>query len=267
MNTVLKYPGAKNGIADWICNFIPEHKVYCEVYFGSGAVFFNKEPAAIETINDLNSDVINYFRVLREYPEKLIRLLELTPFGRDEYNNAYENDPYETDIEKARKFCVKCFMGFGCSNLYKNGFRSSQQSSSPKTTQAWNKLPETLSLASKRLKRAQIENLHAIELIKRYNTPDVFIYADPPYLHSTRKNYLYKHEMNDQEHIELLEVLLNHPGKVLLSGYDNDLYNTYLRGWKKASKKTTAENGLFRTEMLWMNYSIGQMKLADYLII
>ncbi len=73
--------------------------------------------------------------------------------------------------------------------------------------------------------------------------------------------------MNDQEHIELLETLLNHPGKVLLSGYDNDLYNTYLRGWKKASKKTTAENGLFRTEMLWMNYSIGQMKLDDYLII
>lgn len=84
-------------------------------------------------------------------------------------------------------------MGFGSSNLYKNGFRSSQRSSSPKTTLAWNKLTETLSLAIKRLKRAQIENLPAIELIKRYNTPDVYINADPPYLHSTRKNYLYKH--------------------------------------------------------------------------
>jgi DNA adenine methylase len=76
-----------------------------------------------------------------------------------------------------------------------------------------------------------------------------------------------KHEMNDREHIELLEALLNHPGKVLLSGYDNDLYNYYLSGWKKASKKTTAENGLLRTEMLWMNYSVGQMKIADYMVI
>jgi len=254
----LKYPGAKNRIAPWIIDHIPEHSVYVEPYFGSGAVFFNKKPCKIETINDLNSDVVNYFKVLRDKADELIRLLELTPYGRDEYNNAYSIADNDTDIEKARKFVVKCFMGFGCSNLYKNGFRSSQQSNSPHTTKAWCELPETLRKATARLKNAQIENLSAIEIINRYNTKDVFIYADPPYLLDTRKGYLYKHEMTDEQHIELLELLINHPGKVMISGYENDLYNATLKGWEKAYKSTTAEQGLQRQEVIWMNYEVNK---------
>lgn len=254
----MKYPGAKNRIAPWIIDHIPEHSVYVEPYFGSGAVFFNKKPCKIETINDLNSDVVNYFKVLRDNANELIRLLELTPYGRDEYNNAYDISDNDTDIEKARKFVVKCFMGFGCSNLYKNGFRSSQQTNSPHTTKAWNELPETLKKATIRLKNAQIENLSAIEVINRYNTEDVFIYADPPYLLDTRKGYLYKHEMTDEQHIELLELLAKHPGKVMISGYENDLYNGILKGWEKAYKNTTAEKGLQRQEVIWMNYEVNK---------
>lgn len=260
MNTVLKYPGAKNRLAPWIIKHIPEHTVYLEPFFGSGGVFFNKKPATIETINDLNADVVNYFKVLRTNPEELISLLELTPFSRDEYYNAYEEEA-SSDVEKARRFAVQCFMGYGCSNNYKNGFRSSQQGNSPRTTNAWNKLPETLRAATLRLKDAQIENLQAVELIKRYNTPDVFIYADPPYLKSTRKSNLYKHEMSDEQHIDLLKALLLHPGKVLLSGYENKLYDSILLGWNKVYKDTTVENGLKRTEVLWMNYDVGQIKL------
>lgn len=116
-------------------------------------------------------------------------------------------------------------------------------------------------MATERLKDVQIENLPAIELIERYNTEDVFIYADPPYLHGTRKNYLYKYEMDDADHIKLLETLIRHPGKVLLSGYDNDLYNSRLQGWKKVSKSTIAEGGAKRVETLWMNYDVGQEQL------
>ena len=260
-NTVLKYPGAKNRLASWIVKYIPEHKVYLEPYFGSGAVFFNKEPAKIETINDLSVDVINYFKVLRDEPFELIERLQLTPYGRDEYENAYIYNETDNDVEKARKFAVRCWQGFGSSNLYKNGFRSSQQSNSPITTKAWRELPETLKEVTLRLQNAQIENLPAVELIKRYNTKDVFIYADPPYLLGTRKRNLYKHEMSDEQHIELLETLLKHPGKVLLSGYDNELYNSMLIGWNKAYKNTTAEKGLKRVEVLWMNYNIGQIGL------
>lgn len=261
MKCVLKYPGAKNRIADWICEYIPEHEVYLEPYAGSLAVFFAKAPARIETLNDLDGNVVNYFRVVRKHAEELGVQLELTPYSRDEYIQACEHDPEESDIERARKFAVRCWMGFGCSNLYRNGFRSSQQRTSPHTTKEWRSLPERLIAASERLKNAQIENLPAAELIRRYDTPDVFIYVDPPYLHGTRKNYLYRCEMEDQEHVELLQLLADHPGKVLLSGYDNDLYNSMLPGWNKVQKKTQAEAGIPRIETLWMNYEAGQWRL------
>ena len=261
MKCVLKYPGAKNRIADWICQYIPHHEVYLEPYFGSGAVFFNKIPAKIETLNDLDGNVVNYFRIIRERPVELISQLEMTPYSREEYYNACVILPEETEIERARKFAVRCWMGFGCSNLYRNGFRSSQQRTSPHTTKEWQELPERLMAASERLKNAQIENLPALELIRRYDTPDVFMYVDPPYLHGTRKNYLYRYEMQDQEHIELLELLAGHPGKVLLSGYDNELYNDMLPGWRKMQKKTQAEAGIPRIETLWMNYEVGQIEL------
>lgn len=263
MKTVLKYPGAKNRIAKWICSYIPEHSVYLEPYAGSLAVLFNKFRCHIETVNDLNEDVVNFFRVLREYPEELKRAIELTPFARSEYEASYEDilDP----IERARRFSVRCWMGFGCSNVYRNGFKSGQQSKSPNPAKAWAEMPEIIIQAADRLKGVQIECLPALELIKRYNTPDVFIYADPPYLRGTRKNYLYKHEMEDADHVQLLEVLLDHPGKVILSGYDNELYNSMLSGWRKESIKTQAENGLKRTETIWMNYCDNQMKIEDYL--
>lgn len=252
MGTVLKYPGAKNRIAGWICSYIPEHDVYLEPYAGSLAVLFNKKPSHIETVNDLNEEVVNYFRVLRDNPEELQKLIELTPYSRSEYEKAYEKT--DNDIERARRFCVRCWMGFGCSNLYKNGFKSGQQTNSPNPAKSWAKLPEIMKAASGRLKNVQIECLPALELINRYDTEDVFMYIDPPYLWGTRKKYLYKHEMDNEGHEELVKVLVKHPGKILLSGYDNALYNDYLSGWRKAYKRTAAENGLSRTEVLWMNY-------------
>ena len=261
MKCVLKYPGAKNRIADWICEYIPEHEVYLEPFAGSLAVFFAKSQARIETLNDLDKNVVNYFRVVREHAEELAVQLNMTPYSRDEYYRACEYIPEDTDIEKARKFAIRCWQGFGCSNLYRNGFRSSQQARSPHTTKEWQSLPDRLMVASQRLKNAQIENLPAAELIQRYNTPDVFMYVDPPYLHGTRKNYLYRYEMQDQEHVELLLLLANHPGKVLLSGYDNEMYNDMLPGWNKVQKKTQAEAGIPRIETLWMNYEVGQVEL------
>jgi DNA adenine methylase len=100
----------------------------------------------------------------------------------------------------------------------------------------------------------QIEHKPAVELIKAFNHKNVLIYADPPYVLSTRTRKQYRHEMTDQDHIELLETLLLHKGYVMLSGYDNDIYNDYLQGWKKISTPARAENSLPRTEVLWMNY-------------
>lgn len=258
MNAILKYPGAKNRIAEWIISFIPEHKVYVEPYAGSLAVLLNKPRCHIETVNDLDNDVVNFFKVLREHTEEFVRLIELTPYARQEYEQSYITLDTDTEVEKARKFCVKCWQGFGCGNNYHNGFKNGQRSNSPNPAKAFSKLPKTVREVAKRLQGVQIENLPALEILKRYDTEDVFAYIDPPYLPGTRKGYLYRHEMNIDGHEELLETIKKHPGRFLISGYDNDLYNDILIGWKKVQKDTTAEHGLKRTETLWMNYEIGQ---------
>lgn len=262
MKSVLKYPGAKNRLAPWICEYIPKHDVYLEPFAGSLAVLFNKQRSHIETVNDIDGEIVNFFRILRDRGEDLERMIEFTPFSRMEYKAAYEASGDE--LEQARRFAVKCWMGFGCGNLYQNGFRSGQQTNSPNPAKACGELPETMKLAAMRLKGVQIENLPAIELIERYDTEDVFIYADPPYVHGTRKNYLYRYEMNDSMHEDLLKKLVRHPGKILLSGYDNDMYNDMLREWNKVQKPTRTEGGHARTETLWMNYEIenGQISLT-----
>lgn len=256
MKQVLKYPGAKARLANWICEYIPNHSVYVEPYMGSLAVLFNKQRSYIETVNDLNSDVVNYFRVLRDHPAELQYLIENTPYARDEYGMAYEmtDDP----IEKARRFCVRCWQGFGSSLRYRNGWKNGQQSRSPNPARAWATLPETMRLAQERLVGVQIENLPALEILNRYNTPDVFAYLDPPYLEDTRKKGLYANEMTDADHFLLLEAITQHPGRILISGYDNDLYAFYLSGkrWHKVQKQSQVESGLKRTETLWMNYEM-----------
>lgn len=260
MKSVLKYPGAKNRLAPWICGYIPKHEVYLEPFAGSLAVLFNKERSHIETVNDLDGEITNFFQIVRDRGDELKLKIQLTPFSRIEYEAAYEDSM--DNLERARRFAVKCWMGFGCGNLYRNGFKSGQQKKSPNPAKAWDGLADTIELATKRLKNVQIENLPAVELISRYDTQDVFMYVDPPYLHGTRKNYLYKHEMSDKQHEELLENLVGHPGKVILSGYENDLYNATLSGWKKVHKNTVAEGGQKRIETLWMNYDAGQEQMS-----
>ena len=259
----MKYPGAKNRIARWICGHIPEHDVYLEPFAGSLAVLFEKERSHIETVNDLNGEIVNFFRVIRDASKELEKKIEMTPYSREEYENAYLYS--DDEIERARRFCVRCWMGFGCSNRYKNGFKSGQQARSPNPAEAWGMLSQVITLAAERLKGVQIEQLFALELLKRYDTSDVFAYLDPPYLHDTRKNYLYSNEMSDREHEELLTVIVNHKGKIMISGYDNDMYNNYLKGWRKAYRNTVAENGIKRSEVLWMNYQTRQMHIRDYM--
>lgn len=255
MKSILKYPGAKNRLANWIIKYIPEHHVYCEPFFGSGAVFFNKNPCYNEILNDLDDDVYNFFKVLRTSPVILSEAIKLTPYSRTEYELAYESKT-TNEIERARLFAVKCWQGFGCGNKYKNGFRRGIGVMSPNPARAWNELPGTLRIAADRIKNAQIEHKDAIELIKKLKGKDTFIYADPPYLLSTRKKYLYSHELDDEYHIRLLKALCESDCKVMLSGYDNALYNAYLKEWKKQSKNTTAECSVKRIETIWMNYDI-----------
>lgn len=255
MKQILKYPGGKWRIADWIIDHFPEHKVYCEPFFGSGAVFFKKQPSYLETINDLDGNIVNLFEVCRNYPEELARAINLTPFSRDEFIKCYELNVDEP-IERARRTLVRYHQSFGTCNSSKRSWKNTQTSGGPRTATMWNYLPETIIECCTRLKNAQIENIDAIELIKRYDDKDTLIYCDPPYLQTLRKKNMYAVETSNDKHIELLEAIRESKSMVVISGYDNELYNSRLKGWNTAEKKSTAQMGLYRVEKIWMNFDI-----------
>jgi Site-specific DNA methylase len=252
---VLDYPGAKWRIADWIIKYFPEHKTYLEPFAGSAAVLFKKEPSRIETINDLEGDVVNLFEVIRRNPERLATEIAATPFSREEYNRSFREKGQDS-IQRARQFLIQSWQGYGYRVHEKTGWKNDIAGREyAYACRHWNHLPEAIVFAAGRLKMVQIENMPAIELIKRYKNPDVLIYADPPYLATTRNRKQYNHEMlENHEHMELLEVLKAHSGKVILSGYDNKLYNRELEGWTKKSKQSNAQGGLKRVETIWMNF-------------
>lgn len=259
MRTVLKYPGAKWREAEWIVGMMPPHKSYLEPFFGSGAIFFIKEPSPIETINDLDGDIVNLYTCLRDHMEELCRVVALTPYSREEYEAAWaERDSMElSPIERARLTLVRYWQTHGSNAAYRNGWKCDVAGREyAYAAQYWARLPAWMAATVERLKTVQIEQTPAVELIRRYRSSEVLVYADPPYLLSTRKGRQYRMEMEDRDHEELLAALLDHPGPVMLSGYDSDLYNDTLKGWEKHQKKSQCEKGLARVETLWVNFEV-----------
>ncbi len=253
MRTLLRYPGSKQRIAPWIISHMPKHHSYLEPYAGGIAVLLNKEPSRIETINDLDNDVVNLFQVIRSKRKELIEQIVYTPYSRAEYDASFAGG--DTEVDRAKNFLIRSGMGFGFRLCEKTGFkRDIYAREAAYAVRYWNDLPAVITGVAQRLKMVQIENKPAVELIKSFNHSNVLIYADPPYVLSTRSRKMYQHEMSDEDHVELLEALLLHTGPVMLSGYDNEIYNEYLQGWRKESTPARAENSLPRTEVLWMNY-------------
>ncbi len=238
---------------------MPEHNVYLEPFFGSGAVLFNKPTAKIETINDIDGNIVNLFKVIREKPQELARVVEFTPYSREEYYQAFELLEQDlTDVERARVFLIRCWMARGGKTSDRTGWRHNIDTATINALPDWNGLPNLVLEATKRLKQVQIENQEATTLIERYNRADCLIYADPPYLLETRTKRHYAHEMKNEQHVELLETLNQHEGYVLLSGYDSDLYNDILKGWTKLTKMATTEGAVSKQEVLWLNPAVSE---------
>lgn len=258
MKPILRYPGAKWNLASWIINQMPPHQSYLEPFFGSGAVFFNKTPARLETINDLDGDIVNFFRVCREQPDELARAIALTPWAREELNHC--QDKINNPIERARRTAVACHMTFG-SRQHGKSFRhstGSTQNGGPDNPKIWDRVPTIVMEVAKRLKTAQIENKPAIELIKGFSGKDVLIYLDPPYVKSTRTLHgeQYRFEMADKDHEELLKSIAASDANIIISGYENSLYNDYLTRWNKKSIQARVERGKSKTETIWYNYPL-----------
>lgn len=252
-------------MAQWIIHKMPEHKVYLEPFFGSGAILFNKQPSRIETVNDIDGNIVNLFKVIREKPEQLANVIEFTPYSREEYYQSFQHlqSPL-SDVERARVFMVRCWMARGGKTSDKTGWRHNVDPNTVNAIPDWNRLPKRILEATKRLKNVQIENQDALTLIKKYNHDDCLIYADPPYVLETRTKRHYAHEMTDTQHEELVKELNNHSGYVLLSGYDNDLYNDILKGWSKATIKNQTVTGKNKQEVLWISPTIVEQTEVVY---
>lgn len=254
MKSILRYPGSKWNLADKISQLLPEHKTYLEPYFGSGAVLFTKSPSAIETVNDLNDDVVNLFRVIQQEPEALAEKIYLTPYSRKIYDDAWKIRP-KNEIDKALNFTIRSVMSHGFRVTEKSGWKMDVNGREKAyAVKHWNDLPDVIKEMTLRLKQVQIECRPAIELIEKYSREDVCMYVDPPYVLSTRTRKQYSVEMDDRDHEDLLEILDQSKSKILLSGYDSDLYNKQLSNWDRLEFSATAEKGLPRTEVLWMNF-------------
>jgi len=266
--TVLQYPGKKNSIAKWIISHFPhdyQSMTYLEPFFGSGCIFFRKERSAVETINDLDNEISNLFIQIRDNPEELMMLLMNTPWSRAEYDLSFEKT--DNPVEQARRCIVRFWFTVGANVRLKNGMRFEILRNSGGLSNFHLNLPEIIAMASERLKHnrkslVQIENRNVFELIPKYNRENVLMYLDPPYLLETRKHKkVYKHELTCDEHEDLLKLICQSKAKIIISGYMNELYSSYLKDWRLEQTRAKDQAGNRRTECIWMNYEGKQSNL------
>lgn len=269
MNAIMKYPGSKWSIADWIVSFFPPHHTYLEPFFGSGALLFTKPRSNIETVNDLDDNVVNLFNWIRDDPEKLAHAIYWTPYARQVYNAAFDSVP-EDSLGRAVNFYIRLNMGHGFRTTGERvGWKSDIQGRERAyASQDWCNLPGKIMQAAERLRGVQIEHQPALELIKRYNSPKVLIYLDPPYLLETRcGRQQYRYDMMDREsHVELLQAAIRHKGPVLISWYESQLYDDMLQGWHKEAIACQNMACDKTREILWMNFEpVRQLEIGDML--
>lgn len=260
---LIRYHGGKFRIAHWIISQMPNHVCYTETFGGAAGVLLQKPRSYAEVYNDLDGDIANLFRVLRDKEQRaeLIEQLILTPYSREEFENAW--GVATTSIERARNTIVRAQMGFGSAGATKGstGFRIDTKRQYGTAQSLWATYPDHLSAIGNRLSGVLVENRPAIQVLKDHDFSTTLHYVDPPYVHDTRyegaKNgRVYRHEMNDEEHMQLLQTLLELEGMVMLSGYQSELYEEVLKGWKKIETKARISSGRgtdTRIECLWIN--------------
>lgn len=263
----LRYFGGKFRIAPWIISHFPPHTCYCEPYGGAASVLLVKQPSQFEFYNDIDGEIVNFFRVLRNRGDELIRQIELTPYSREEQEAALI--PFGDELERARRFYVRSWQTIvGADHRYRSGWRLLYQSSKNVDVVAdWNNTSH-LNAIVWRLKQIQIENRPALELIQRVDTPETLFFLDPPYVKSTRSEKhrdVYRFEMDDADHQALANVVNQLQGMVIIAGYDSPLYQDLYPGFQKTFKKTRKNSGVAATECLWLSPSATKSQIQPAL--
>jgi DNA adenine methylase len=257
------YFGGKATLAPWIVSQLPPHEHYVEPFAGSLSVLLAKAPSHMETVNDLDHDLMTFWRVLRERPDELIRACALTPHSRAELQAAHE--PSDDELEHARRVFVRLAQSQGGA-LRKAGWRHFVNPGG-----SWTAMPDYLAgyvdrmaCVAERLSRVSLECLPALDLIAKYGAqPRCLLYVDPPYLGTTREaTARYRLEMKGEDgHRELADALRRCTAAVVLSGYPSPLYDELFEGWYREQTGAVTGNGRRgeqdRTEVLWSNRPLG----------
>ena len=255
--------GGKYSHLDWLLPLLPKCHHYCEPFGGSAAVLLNRDPSPVETYNDIDGEVVNFFRVLRNQTEKFLKAIALTPFSREEFFVACaSNDEKISDLERARRFFIRARQvrtglaqtaSIGRWANCKNTTRAGMSGVVSRWLGSVNMLP----FITERLLRVQIENRPAVDVIKIYDSDETLFYCDPPYPHEARgDDSSYAFEMNDEEHRELAKVLHEVKGMVAVSGYKCNLMDELYKDFKRhdAPLKICHSIKKPRQEALWVNY-------------
>ena len=260
--------GGKYTHLDLILPILPKGHHFCDVFGGAASVVLNSRDYKIRTYNDLDSELVSFFRVLRDNPQELIRIILLTPYSREEFDDARGVGEGLSELERARRFYVRIVQSYNSKPVvtrgdwsYKTGVSSTP---SPDRQTRSDLIQGRLLSVSRELLKIQIENSPALEVIRRFDSEGTVFYLDPPYLHTTRvvggtKKYVY--EMSNEDHVELIELLRSVRGLVVLSGYRSDLYDDVLSDWIRLDDLEKTMTGgsrsgttTLRRESVWCNF-------------
>ncbi|ACR70299.1 DNA adenine methylase [Edwardsiella ictaluri] len=259
----IRYHSGKWRLAPWIISHFPAHKCYVEPFGGAASVLLRKPRSYAEVYNDLDGDVVNLFAVLRipQLRKRLVEACNLTPYSRTEFISAYRYG--KNAVEQARRLVIRATMGFGSAGATKGttGFRLDTKRTSGTAQHIWSRMPDNLAAVGQRFEGVLVENQDAIQCMLDHDAVDTLHFVDPPYVHSTRNltNKYYRYEMDDADHQKLLETVMHLKGHVVICGYDSELYNDLLAGWRKETKQSAAagkKGSVLRTECVWLSPSI-----------
>lgn len=283
----LKWHGGKYYLRKWIIDLMPPHLHYVEPFFGGGGVMLARDPerdwmsvdgkplaAALrgssEVANDIHGDLINFWRVLQTADEfeAFRRRIELTPFSEVEFEEALKNSELMNASSENRVDRAVCF--FILARQSRQGLMKDFATLSRNRTRgrineqvnAWLSVVDGLPDVHQRLKGIVILNQDACEVIKKQDGPNTLFYCDPPYVHETRSTTgEYHHEMTEDQHRRLLDVLAGIEGKFMLSGYPSQLYREWevKHAWKRHeylidNKAASGKVKETKTECLWCNF-------------
>lgn len=259
----INWYGGKFFMAKDIIRLFPEHDLYVEGFGGAGHILFKKDRSKKEVYNDKNISLYNFFKTIQddEKREDLLFRLRLTPYSREEFMLSKIEDRHDDEIEVVRKFYVRTMQSVNSiGESWAFSTTQSRRGMCQSVSKFLGHVDTNIEKSSERLQEVTIENLDIIDLLDKYDNENTLFYLDPPYVSDTRvSKKIYTHEMPNDKQKEMIDRLLKVKGKVVLSGYENQIYDKLVEnGWNKLIlgefSKKSSKTGSKGIEVIWKNF-------------